>query len=319
MGIHTQEGIRIPRPISVLAAAALLALAAVAIGGYLWTPASAYEQYSTNQADNCAACHGDFRAAGYVSNADGVAWGTSLHNGHRSGMLSSDCNTCHSASGTFPVRLNSSAGGTGFPAIGCNGCHGRAEPAQGGAVKAAGLRQHHYRNGVTQCLTCHSDSNPATYTPASESVKPPYYFSPDAAHPNKPTDPCNGNGSESAIAPPLGLDNDGDLVYDAADADCKVGVGDAPTGAFGLTLEGAQPNPARALGRVVFSLASDRPATLELLDVAGRRVAYEDVGALGPGTHAVDLARGRTLRAGIYLVRLMQAGVVATAKAVVTQ
>jgi hypothetical protein len=314
------EGGRVAsRPTPALTAFALIALAALAIGASSWTTASAYEQFSTNGTDNCASCHGGFRASGYVSNADGVAWGTSLHNGHRSSMLSSDCNTCHQASGTFPVLLASSAGGTGLPAISCNGCHGRAEPAAGGAVKASGLRQHHYRSGVTQCVGCHSDANPASFAVAPESVKPPYYFTPDAAHPNKPTDTCNGNGSESLVAPSLGLDNDGDLVYDAADADCQVAVDDAAPGGLRLALEGVQPNPARVLGRVTFTLPSDRPATLELLDVTGRRVAARDVGALGAGRHSVELARGRSLRAGLYLVRLTQGGTVATAKAVVTE
>jgi len=314
-----EEGRVVSRLTPALAALALIALAVSAIGGSSWSTAFAWEQYSTNGTDNCASCHGGFRDASYVSNSDGVAWGTSLHNGHRSSMLSSDCDVCHSASGTFPVRLASSAGGTGFAAISCNGCHGRAEPAAGGAVKAAGLRQHHYRAGETGCVSCHSDANPANFTVAPESVKPPYYFTPDAAHADKPTDPCNGNGSESLVAPSRGLDNDGDLVYDAADADCQVGVDDAPAGGLRLALEPVQPNPARALGRVTFTLPSDRSATLEVLDVTGRRVAAQEVGALGAGRHSVDLARGRSLRAGIYLVRLTQGGTVATAKAVVTE
>jgi len=280
-------------------------LLAAAVWMFDGTPASAYDQYSTDQTDNCAACHGDFRASGYVSNADGVAWtgGASLHNGHRTNMLSGDCNVCH---GTlkFPVPLSSSAGGTGFPVIGCLGCHGRAEPAAGGAVKAAGLRQHHYRSGVTLCVTCHSDANPASFATAPETVKPPYYFTPDAAHPSKPTDPCNGNGSESSVAPPLGLDNDGDLVYDAAD--CATAAVEGPT-AFQFTLEGLRPNPSRGeLLRVAFVLPSSAAARLELLDVSGRRVLEREVGALGAGRHVVDLAAGQRLAQGLYLVRLTQ-------------
>jgi hypothetical protein len=211
------------KPVTLLWAAGIAVLGAVTA---VILPASAYQQYSTNQADNCAACHGDFRASGYVSNADGVAWaaGTSLHNGHRTTMLSGDCGTCHSGASRFPVLLNSSTGGTGLAPISCLGCHGRAEPAAGGAVKGTGLRQHHYRSGVTTCQTvgCHTDANPAGFAVAPESVKPPYYFTPDAAHPNKPTDPCNGNGSESQLAGPLGLDNDGDTVNDGSDGDCAV-------------------------------------------------------------------------------------------------
>jgi len=55
---------------------------------------------------------------------------------------------------------------------------------------------------------------------------------------------------------------------------------------------------------VDFSLASSRPATLEVLDVAGRRVMVREVGSLGAGPHSVDLEQGHALAAGLYLVRL---------------
>jgi hypothetical protein len=77
----------------------------------------------------------------------------------------------------------------------------------------------------------------------------------------------------------------------------------APLIAFAL--EGVRPNPAFG-GRMVvhFALPSDEPATLELLDVAGRRVRERAVGALGAGRHTVDLGGG--LRPGLYFVRLTQ-------------
>ncbi len=68
-------------------------------------------------------------------------------------------------------------------------------------------------------VSCHT-----AVAPPAENVKPPYYFTPDANHPNKPTDPCNANGSESRVAPTAGLDNDGNLLDDANDPAC------APTG-----------------------------------------------------------------------------------------
>lgn len=205
---------------------AAIALLALSLCGAV---ANAYEQYSVNRdATNCRACHGDFRAsAPYTSANDGVQWknpGTganlNLHDGHRTFMLSGNCGACHASAGRFPTYLDTAAGGNGLAAISCLGCHGRAEPAAGGAVKGSGLRQHHYRSGVTGCLSCHPDSNPANFTTANEHVFPPFYFMPDASHPNKPKNPCNIGGSEGAVAPPLGLDNDGDLVYDGAEPEC---------------------------------------------------------------------------------------------------
>ena len=190
----------------------LLTLAALIV---LAQGAWAYSTYSSNgTSGNCANCHGDFRdAAPYVSNFDGVAWsdpttGTAvnLHDGHREYMLNGDCNVCHMSSSKSPVYTYQSAGGTGFQAIGCTGCH-----------NGDGLRAYHVNSGASGCNSgCHSAT-----TPPAENVKPPYYFTPDAAHPNKPTDPCNANGSESAVAPTAGLDNDGNLLDDANDPACK--------------------------------------------------------------------------------------------------
>jgi hypothetical protein len=78
-------------------------------------------------------------------------------------------------------------------------------------------------------------------------------------------------------------------------------------GTIALALEGARPNPVRGHGLVVhFALPGAAPARLELLDVSGRRLAARDVGALGPGRHDVDLAPGKGLPAGVYLLRLTQ-------------
>ena len=278
-------------------------------GLLLWRgTADAYDSWSIDKTSgHCATCHGDFRAADYVSKNDGVAWNTSLHDGHRITMLSRDCDACHGAN-RFPVSLNSSAGGLGFPAISCAGCHGRAEPAAGGAVTGAGLRQHHWTAGEQGCgaVGCHTDANPANFQTAGEKVAPPYYFTPDTNHPDKPKDPCNGDGSESPVAPPLGLDNNGNNTYDASDPTCSnTGVGPG-MGSPVLSLEGVWPNPSRARLRVMFVLADSRSATLELLDVSGRRLAFQEVGSLGPGRHALDLGAGATFPPGVYKVRLTQ-------------
>jgi hypothetical protein len=70
------------------------------------------------------------------------------------------------------------------------------------------------------------------------------------------------------------------------------------------------PNPAPERGgQVAFSLSSEAPAILELLDVGGRRIWGEDVGHLGPGRHAVPLGGLSPLRPGIYIIRLDQDGI----------
>jgi hypothetical protein len=184
----------------------------------------AYDQYSVNRdATNCRACHGDFRATSYVSPVDGQNWGN-IHNLHRTTMLSGDCNACHFAT-RFPVMIASSAGGTGLSPIGCVGCHGRAEDdvaanPEFGAGYGAGLRQHHQNAGVTDCLECHQDADPASYTPVDENILPPYYANPGTSHPAMPTQSCNANGSENFAGAAQGLDNDGDGVYDTDDTGC---------------------------------------------------------------------------------------------------
>lgn len=73
-----------------------------------------------------------------------------------------------------------------------------------------------------------------------------------------------------------------------------------------LALHGFQPNPALAgQATVRFTLATAAPASLAIYDVRGRRVYEQDVGALGPGHHAVSVD-GDRLTPGIYVIRLRQ-------------
>jgi hypothetical protein len=75
---------------------------------------------------------------------------------------------------------------------------------------------------------------------------------------------------------------------------------------WALALEGARPNPARGMISVGFTLPSSERATLELIDIAGRRVARREVGSLGPGRHVVQLGGSPRLRSGLYFLRLIQ-------------
>lgn len=168
----------------------------------------------------CVGCHGEFNDSPYISLKDGISWGASLMDRHID-VLDGDCDTCHSP--TFlPVFLDFSEGGTGFPPISCMGCHGRDQDMGNDDIspgRGAGLRQHHYNAGVTECADCHRDADPANYTPVKERVLPPYYFTPDTIHPDKPWNPCY---AEDFAGGPFGLDNDGDLLRDEADRDCQV-------------------------------------------------------------------------------------------------
>jgi hypothetical protein len=189
--------------------------------------ANAYVQYSeAKNATFCRACHGDFRSGPYLSLSDGQSWGDDLHDVHRNVMLNFDCDTCHGSGSRFPVLLNSSAGGTGLDPISCAGCHGRAEDGTGTGSEGygAGLRQHHWAAGEFICVDCHTDADPAEFIPVGEDILPPYYSDSDASHPLIPADPCNLEADgfpEDYAATTLGLDNDGDDLYDEADTiDC---------------------------------------------------------------------------------------------------
>jgi hypothetical protein len=59
---------------------------------------------------------------------------------------------------------------------------------------------------------------------------------------------------------------------------------------------------------VSFALPGPGPATLELLDITGRRLASREVGGLGPGRHLANLGGTTGLTPGVYLVRLTRAG-----------
>lgn len=87
--------------------------------------------------------------------------------------------------------------------------------------------------------------------------------------------------------------------------------------ALAFALDPVRPNPSRGGALTVrFTLPSAAPARLELLDVAGRRIASHEVGA---GQHALDLGQGRRLAPGLYLVRLTQGANTRTTRVAVLQ
>lgn len=88
-----------------------------------------------------------------------------------------------------------------------------------------------------------------------------------------------------------------------------------PGASTAFALRGFVSNPARTGTALEFSLPDAAPARLEVLDVAGRRVASRDVGAWGAGTHRVTLDELRAQPPGLLFVRLVHAGRSLTARA----
>ena len=80
-----------------------------------------------------------------------------------------------------------------------------------------------------------------------------------------------------------------------------------------FALEGARPNPSVGAMSFAFSLKDNSPATLELVDLVGRRVYTREVGSLGAGFHVVPMDRGR-LPVGMYAMRLTEHGQTLTKK-----
>jgi len=89
-----------------------------------------------------------------------------------------------------------------------------------------------------------------------------------------------------------------------APAQARAEAAATPEPRLELGLRPLSPNPTRGPLRVELSLLAGEGATLELLDVAGRRVVAREVGWLGPGRHEVEMTE--RLPAGIYLLRLRQ-------------
>jgi hypothetical protein len=113
-----------------------------------------------------------------------------------------------------------------------------------------------------------------------------------------------------------------DVYAQRVDHDGALG-GSAPTAVLPtvpprFALEPVHPNPLVSGPLLVrFSLPRTGGATVQLLDVTGRRILTRDLGSLGPGTHSIALEDGARLAPGLYFLRVAVAGEVRTARAVV--
>jgi len=175
---------------SLIFGASLLALALVR------DVSQAYPDYS-----GCATCHGAFNDS--TSPKGTVFPSSSKHEMHRaSTSMATACTLCHMTPGSVPVSTFLSGGTANNPGLGCVGCH-----------LGPGLREHHNINGITECYDCH------TYeAPAPESAFPVYYGTVDTKA-NNPgnVDPVANTNENWSVDSFLGLDNDGNNLYDAAD------------------------------------------------------------------------------------------------------
>ena len=70
---------------------------------------------------------------------------------------------------------------------------------------------------------------------------------------------------------------------------------------------------------VAFALPDGTAATLELLDLAGRRLRSVEVGTLGAGRHLVSLGGAREPPGGVYPIRLTRDGRSFVSKAAVVR
>ena len=82
-----------------------------------------------------------------------------------------------------------------------------------------------------------------------------------------------------------------------------LGVGPPEPGPA-LVLSSASPNPTRGPWSLQFALRDHAEVTLDVFDVAGRRVLGQALGTFPPGPHVVSPDGGAALAPGVYQVRL---------------
>ena len=80
---------------------------------------------------------------------------------------------------------------------------------------------------------------------------------------------------------------------------------DVPAGPS-FSLAGFSPNPATREARVAFSLADRAPASIDVVDLGGRRVASRRIDSPTPGAQTIAIAPQGGLSPGLYFVRLTQ-------------
>jgi len=168
----------------------------------------AYQRY--NDPDGgCAPCHGAFSGSTSPKTPPTVFPGNSKHvmHGRDGTYMQTDCDLCHTTGDSRNPYIGSSDGIPGeVTGEGCTGCH-----------VGSALRAHHIKKNVPDnCYDCH---DPAT--PPNESISPSYYGTAYTRANNPTNDVLAANTNENwSVGDFVGLDNDGDGLYDLADFDC---------------------------------------------------------------------------------------------------
>lgn len=117
-------------------------------------------------------------------------------------------------------------------------------------------------------------------------------------------DACNTSGVSNNDCIKFG--NPGQLC-DGGGFSATETPGDVPLPVHLLALGAVRPNPApRGEVDVSFTLANDSPASLALVDVAGRQVETHDLSRMGIGDHTLRIGTHVRLSPGLYWVRLRQ-------------
>ena len=183
--------------LTLMIGASLLALAAAC------NTSQAYERYNSG----CQTCHGAFTDS--TSPQGTVFPSGDKHRMHRnSANMGTACDLCHRSDDNDNPFIKSSNGIGTVPGLGCTGCH-----------VGSGLRKHHATTGTLACYSggagCHGTG---PETPPAENVSPPYYGTAytKANNPGNTVQAANTNENWS-VGDFIGLDNDGNNLYDAAD------------------------------------------------------------------------------------------------------
>ncbi len=112
--------------------------------------------------------------------------------------------------------------------------------------------------------------------------------------------------------PSFGIDKNGELfmtsfdgtIYRFFQSPTSVRTPLPPAG----SIDAVTPNPFQSTAMIAFSLAEDAHATLEVFDVAGRRVASISAGAAVAGSNMLQWdgrgENGERLGSGVYFARL---------------
>jgi hypothetical protein len=178
---------------------------------------SAYPRYydpnDPGESGYCKSCHPDFNGRGPLHD---------VHVGNNG--FTSTCDFCHVVqNGDNP--LTSEVGDPDGPYYGCAGCHGRDYGKRSDTgelvMEAYGLRRRHVeQNDVPICATCHDLS----VEPLPETVLPAHYTTGFTSLTSSCDSTIEDNSTRVGDPDSLGLDNDGDGLYDdPADPDCGRG------------------------------------------------------------------------------------------------